>query len=57
MQWRKSSWSGEEGGNCVELADLGADGVGVRDSKLPDPDHLIMTRDTFRQLVAAVREL
>lgn len=29
--WRKSSRSGGEGGNCVELAYLG----GVRDSKNP----------------------
>ena len=30
--WRKSSHSGGEGGNCVEVARL-APGVGVRDSK------------------------
>lgn len=29
--WRKSSYSGGEGGNCVELSDDGA----VRDSKNP----------------------
>lgn len=29
--WRKSSRSGGEGGNCVELASIGA----VRDSKNP----------------------
>lgn len=32
VQWRKSSYSGYNG-NCVEVADLGADRIGVRDSK------------------------
>jgi uncharacterized protein DUF397 len=57
MKWRKSSRSGEEGGNCVELADLGGDGVGVRDSKLPHDGHLAVTREGFRKLVEAVRKL
>lgn len=32
--WRKSSRSGGNGGNCVEVADL-PDGTAVRDSKDP----------------------
>ncbi|EST39335.1 hypothetical protein N566_02475 [Streptomycetaceae bacterium MP113-05] len=32
--WRKSSYSGSQGGDCVEVAELGAE-VGVRDSKDP----------------------
>lgn len=31
--WRKSSFSAYNG-NCVEIADLGAGAVGVRDSKV-----------------------
>jgi hypothetical protein len=34
--WRKSSFSGNDGGNCVELAALPNGHVGVRDSKNPD---------------------
>ncbi|MGX6740994.1 DUF397 domain-containing protein [Streptomyces xantholiticus] len=33
--WRKSSYSGDTGGQCVEVADL-APHVAVRDSKNPD---------------------
>lgn len=33
-RWRKSSYSGSQGGECVEVAELGA-GVAVRDSKDP----------------------
>jgi hypothetical protein len=32
-QWRKSTRSGSNGGNCVEVADNLADVVAVRDSK------------------------
>ena len=32
--WRKSSHSGGNGGNCVELAELG-DTIAVRDSEHP----------------------
>lgn len=32
VQWRKSSYSGYNG-NCVEVADLDAGRIGVRDSK------------------------
>jgi hypothetical protein len=33
--WRKSSYSGNAGGNCVEVAPLEST-VGVRDSKVSD---------------------
>ncbi|WP_081842831.1 DUF397 domain-containing protein [Actinomadura welshii] len=35
VQWRRSSRSGHQGGECVEVAAL-ASAVGVRDSKDPD---------------------
>lgn len=48
--WRKASRSGENGGNCVELAGLpGA--VAVRDSKDPDGPVLLLTRAALRTAV------
>ncbi|MFC6086157.1 DUF397 domain-containing protein [Sphaerisporangium aureirubrum] len=34
-QWRKSSLSGDDGGNCVEVAALPGGRRAVRDSKCP----------------------
>ncbi|MFD0905863.1 DUF397 domain-containing protein [Actinomadura sediminis] len=52
VTWRKSSYSGPNGGNCVELAALpGA--VGVRDSKDPDGPVLLLSPAALR---AALRE-
>ena len=43
-QWRKSSYSGGSGGNCVEVA-AGLPGVvAMRDSKDPDGAKLFFTR-------------
>ena len=52
--WRKASRSGENGGNCVELADVaGAAGavVAVRDSKDPAGPVLLLTRAALRTAV------
>ncbi|MFI0355292.1 DUF397 domain-containing protein [Actinomadura sp. 9N407] len=50
--WRKASRSGENGGNCVELA--GAPGVvAVRDSKDPDGPVLLLTPAALRAAVQA----
>ncbi|GAA3810961.1 DUF397 domain-containing protein [Streptomyces chiangmaiensis] len=35
IQWRKSSHSGDQGGECVEIAELPGATVAVRDSKTP----------------------
>ncbi|MEU8123241.1 DUF397 domain-containing protein [Spirillospora sp. NPDC049024] len=49
-KWRKSSYTGSNGGNCVELAD--ADGaVAVRDSKDPDGPVLLLRRAALRTAV------
>ncbi|WP_173095436.1 DUF397 domain-containing protein [Actinomadura verrucosospora] len=53
-RWRKSSHSGANEGNCVEIGDL--DGrVGVRDSKNPAAGHLTLTRRDFADILAHLR--
>jgi hypothetical protein len=48
--WRKSSYSEDDGGDCVEVAQFpGA--VGVRDSKDPQGPELLLSRRAFRELV------
>lgn len=49
-KWRKSSYSGSNGGDCVELADA-VDGVAVRDSKDPDGPVLLLTPAALRSAV------
>ena len=43
VTWRKSSYSGADNGNCVELANLGA----VRDSKNPTGPMLAVNLTEF----------
>jgi hypothetical protein len=42
-QWRKSSFSGDNGGHCVEVAGNLPCGIAVRDSKNPEHLALIFT--------------
>ncbi|MWA01967.1 DUF397 domain-containing protein [Actinomadura sp. LD22] len=53
-RWRKSSLSGNNGGACVEVADL-AGGIGVRDSKDPGGPKLILPRAAFATLLRTLR--
>ncbi|MEU8121247.1 DUF397 domain-containing protein [Spirillospora sp. NPDC049024] len=50
-RWRKSTYSGGDEGNCVEIADL-HDHIGIRDSKNPAAGHLTLTRQHFTSLLA-----
>jgi hypothetical protein len=51
VSWRKSSHSGDTGGECVEVAALPTGGIAVRDSKNPDGPHLTLSRHAFRSLL------
>ena len=54
VAWRKSSYSGSNGGNCVEIA--AAQGtVAVRDSNDPRGPVLIFGRRTWQQFAGQVK--
>ncbi|MVZ99216.1 DUF397 domain-containing protein [Actinomadura sp. LD22] len=55
--WRKSSYSGGEAGQCVELAELdGAVSVGIRDGKNPEGGHLAVGRADLAVLVCRIKD-
>ncbi|MFI0407819.1 DUF397 domain-containing protein [Actinomadura sp. 3N508] len=54
-KWRRSSYSGPNGGNCVEVADA-AGVVAVRDSKDPDGPVLLLTRAALRTAVQSAAD-
>jgi Domain of unknown function (DUF397) len=51
--WRKSSYSGGNGGGCVEVAPAENDIV-VRDSKDPGGPHLQFSADDWRAFLADI---
>jgi hypothetical protein len=55
MNWRKSSYSGNSGGNCAEVATVPA-AVLIRDSKDPCGPALAFGRQAWNAFTAAVRE-
>ena len=54
-EWRKSSYSGSSGGDCVELAPGLPGVVPVRDSKDPQGPALVFSADAFDAFVTAVK--
>ncbi|TWJ06452.1 uncharacterized protein DUF397 [Stackebrandtia albiflava] len=54
MTWRKSSRSGDNAGNCVEVSALN-DHIAVRDSKNPALGLLYCSRADWRGLTTALR--
>jgi hypothetical protein len=53
--WRKSSRSGGQQGDCVELARVDMAGIGVRDSKNPAAGHLTISTDVFGELLGRIK--
>ncbi|MBO7938296.1 DUF397 domain-containing protein [Streptomyces antibioticus] len=49
--WRKSSYSGDQGGDCVEVADT-ASAVAIRDSKNPAGPILTLDPAAFSEFLS-----
>ena len=54
LTWRKSSYSGANGGNCVEIAAF-FPAIGLRDSKDPAAGQLAVGRAAFAALVEGLK--
>jgi Domain of unknown function (DUF397) len=55
QHWRKSSYSGNGGGNCVEVTTSVPGVVAVRDSKNPDGPVLIISRNEWARFISRLR--
>ncbi|MFF9685799.1 DUF397 domain-containing protein [Streptomyces sp. NPDC014623] len=53
--WRKSTYSGNEGGSCVEVLDGHPAGVPVRDSKSPQGPALLIPAASWSSFASAVK--
>ncbi|MFJ9536992.1 DUF397 domain-containing protein [Streptomyces sp. NPDC101225] len=53
-QWRKSSFSGDTGGDCVEVADLSSH-TAIRDSKNPAGGVVTVTAGAFSAFLRILR--
>ncbi|MDA8369215.1 MAG: DUF397 domain-containing protein [Nocardiopsaceae bacterium] len=56
LDWRRSSYSGGAGGNCVEVADLPAGRRAVRDSKRPEEGFLLFSPEEWAAFVGSARD-
>lgn len=54
-RWRKSSRSGSDGGECVEVASGLPGVVAVRDSTRPDGPALVVAPGAWRAFLGSVR--
>lgn len=54
LTWRKSSFSGANGGDCVEIADTGT-GLLVRNSKRHDQGSIPFTRSELAAFIAGCK--
>jgi Domain of unknown function (DUF397) len=54
-EWRKSSYSGGNGGACVEVARNLPNAVAVRDSKNPDGPALVFPAADWQSFTASLK--
>jgi Domain of unknown function (DUF397) len=54
-KWRKSSYSGNSGGDCVEVASSGQ-GIAVRDSKAPERPALAFTPGSWQEFTRRIKK-
>lgn len=52
-EWRTSSYTERQ--DCVELAFLGADSVGIRDSKNPSGPYLTIAKAELGNLIGSIK--
>jgi hypothetical protein len=55
QHWRKSSYSGNGGGNCVEVATSLPGIIAVRDSKNPDGPFLSFSRNDWERFISRMQ--
>lgn len=55
MTWRKASYSGGNGGGCIEVASTGKPLVAVRDSKDPEGPELAFTSHRWQAFTRGVQ--
>lgn len=54
--WRKSSYSGGDGGSCVEVLDNHPAGIPVRDSKTPQGPVLLFAAGPWSSFITSLRD-
>ncbi|MFE1012594.1 DUF397 domain-containing protein [Streptomyces sp. NPDC058794] len=54
--WRKSSYSGNEAGSCLEVVDGHPEGIPVRDSKVPDGPALLLSTSGWTSFITSLKE-
>jgi hypothetical protein len=56
LRWRKSSYSGNGGGNCVEVASNLPGIVAVRDSKNPHGPRLAFGEEAWSEFIEGIKQ-
>ncbi|MCK2219553.1 DUF397 domain-containing protein [Actinomadura sp. ATCC 31491] len=55
-EWRKASYSGADGGDCIEVAPLSGDRVGIRDTEQPELAPWVVRGSVFRAFVSGAKD-